>query len=278
MNGSANYHSLQVTANRRFTKGLSTTQSFTWSKNIDATQFLNTVDSAPWYGISAYDRPLRYSASVIYQLPWGHGRRWLASSHGILAQVVGGWQVQGLYQNQSGKPFSFGNILYTGTGNPGDSNWSRASYKNSRVYNVAGGLNQGGYWFNPSNWRVVSSSNVLPTGVQAPPTITSCTFTVGVPSTYLCPTAEPGSLQYRTFAPRYGTLRADRFIKADASIQREFQVREIGVLQFRAEAHNLFNRPTYSAPAVDPTKATFGQITGADFSGRIYQFAAFVRY
>ena len=185
-----------------------------------------------------------------------------------------GWQVQGLYQNQSGKPFSFGNILYTGPGNPGDSHWSRAEYKKTRIY---GAPAQGGYWFNPSNWRIVSGI-VVPNGVQAPPTITACPYTAGVQSTYLCPTAEPGSLQYNSFAPRYGTLRADRFIKADAAIQREFQVREIATMQFRAEAHNLFNRPTYSAPGTDPTKTTFGQITGADFSGRLYQFAAFIRF
>jgi hypothetical protein len=280
MNGSANYNSVQVSVNRRFTRGFSTTQAFTYSKQMDATQFLNTGDPTPWYGLSAYDRPLRYSMSVIYQLPWGRGRQWLSGSHSIVAQIVGGWQLNGLYQNQSGKPFSFGNSVYSGPGSPGDSAWSRSSYKNSRLFNVGGsGTSQAGLWFNPSNWLLVSKFPMPPGMTQSPQnTITTCPFTNGVTSTYVCPTGEPGSLQYNSFAPRYGTLRADRFIKADAGIQREFQVRELGALQFRAEAHNIFNRPTYSAPATDPTKTTFGQITGADFSGRIYQFAAFVRF
>jgi hypothetical protein len=280
MNGTANYNSVQVSVNRRFTRGFSTTQSFTYSKQMDATQFLNTVDATPWYGLSPYDRPLRYSMSVIYQLPWGKDRRWLSGSHSVVAQVVGGWQLQGLYQNQSGKPFSFGNVVYNGPGGPGASAWSRSSYKKSRVFNVGGGgSNQAGYWFNPSNWLLVSGIAMPPGMSQTTSnTIKSCTFTNGVSSTYLCPTGEPGSLQYNSFVPRYGTLRADRYIKADAGIQREFQIQKVGVLQFRAEAHNIFNRPTYSAPATDPTKTTFGQITGADFSGRIYQFAAFVRF
>jgi hypothetical protein len=280
MNGSANYNSVQVSVNRRFTRGFSTTQSFTYSKQMDATQFLNTGDATPWYGLSAYDRPLRYSMSVIYQLPWGRGRRWLSSSHGVVAQIVGGWQLNGLYQNQSGKPFSFGNSVYTGPGSPGDSAWSRSSYKNSRVFNSGGsGTSQAGLWFNPSNWLLVSKFPMPPGMTQTTQnTIATCPFTNGATSTYICPTGEPGSLQYNSFAPRYGTLRADRFIKADAGIQRQFQIGELGTLQFRAEAHNLFNRPTYSAPATDPTKTTFGQITGADFSGRIYQFAAFVRF
>lgn len=276
--GEAVYHSAQLQVQRRFTNGFSTTQAFTWSKSLDATSFLNPGDAKPWYGISPGDRPLRYSTSVIYQLPWGRGRHWLANSHGVLAQLAGGWQVQGVYQIQSGAPLSFGNVLYDGPGNPGDSHWSRSQYKATQ--NLApNGKTVGGFWFNPANWVTSASVPLVPgTTVAGHPAKTCPAYSATNQSTWLCPDVEPNGNQLRVFAPRYGTLRSDHLNQADVGFQREFQIWEMGTLQFRAEATNVFNHPVYSAPSTDPTNTQFDQIIGQANASRVYQFAGFFRF
>jgi hypothetical protein len=269
-NGMSMYHAGQVQAQRRFTSGLSATAAFTWSRSLDSLYYLNPGDPRPWYGVSMNDRPLRFSASGIYQLPWGRGRRWLASSRGLIAQAVGGWQVQGIFQIQSGQPLTFtGNDVYYGT-NPGDSHWSRSSYKKT----VKPGSGLGGYWFNPAQF--LTSQSTVP-GVH---TVTCPAYNINTPTVNeVCPNAFPGTYQLRSFAPRYNTLRADHLNQTDVGVQRQFQLWEIGTLQFRAEAINLFNHPVYSAPAsVDPTNTQFGQITSQANQPRVFQFAGFFRF
>jgi hypothetical protein len=270
MNGTSMYHAAQVFLQRRFTNGLSTTAAFTWSRSLDAIYYLNPGDPRPWYGTSMNDRPLRFSTSGIYQLPWGHGRRWLSSSRGVAAQVIGGWQVQGVYQVQSGQPLTFtGNDVYYGT-NPGEAHWSRSQYKST----VQLGSGRGGYWFNPANF--LTSQTSVP-GVH---TVTCPAYNVSTPTlNTFCPDAFPGTYQLRRLAPRYNTLRADRLNQLDLGIQRQFQVVEWGTLQFRAEAINALNHPVYSAPAsMDPTNSQFGQITSQANQPRVFQFAGFFRF
>jgi len=296
--GQAIYHSVQLQVQRRFTKGFSTTQAFTWSKSLDATTFLNPGDAKPWYGISASDRPLRYSTSVIYQLPWGRDRRWLSHNHGIVSQIVGGWQVQGVYQIQSGAPLNMGNDVYYGA-NVDDSHWSRAQYKSTQVLQTSSKNAQGGFWFNPSNWLVGTSAagplGVHPSGLipnshliasPAAPSSTGagnplCPFAKyvsGTPSTYFCSTEEPGAYQLRTAPIRYSHLRADHLNQADVGLQREFQVSKLGTLQLRMEAVNVLNHPVYSAPSTDPTNSLFDQITTQANASRVFQFAGFFRF
>ena len=272
--GEAIYHSLQLQVQRRFSNGFSTTQAFTYSKSLDATNFLNPGDAAPWYGISPSDRPLRYSTSVIYELPWGRNRHWLSNSHGVVAQVVGGWQVQGVYQIQSGAPLSFGNVIYYGA-SPGDSHWSRSKYKATQ--NPATG--KGGFWFDPTNWLTATTVPLVPGTSAAGHPASSCpAYSATNTATWLCSTAEPGGNQIRVFPPRYGNLRSDNLNQADVGVQRTFQIWEFGTLQFRAEAINVLNHPVYSAPNTDPTNTLFGQITGQGNASRVFQFAGFFRF
>jgi hypothetical protein len=256
-NGSSIYHSLQAQLLRRFTNGASFTSAFTWSKSLDATQYLNTSDQRLWYGISANDRTFRLALSGIYQLPFGSGRQFL-NRPGIVSLVVGGWQMQGLYQVQSGAPLSFTpsstSPLYNGA-NPVASAWGRGGYKKS-IPNPS----TAGNWFNTSNWA----------------TTTSTTQTSGVVTG-----VTPNQYQIRTFPIRFDSLRADFLNQWDAGIQRNFALSRIYEplqLQFRAEGFNLLNHPVYSAPSTDWTNKAFGQITSQGNQPRVWQFVAIVRF
>jgi hypothetical protein len=63
--------------------------------------------------VSGDDRPHRLTASGIWELPFGRGKAF-ANWSGWRSQIVGGWQLQGMFQHQSGAPLSFGNVLFTG--------------------------------------------------------------------------------------------------------------------------------------------------------------------
>ena len=112
--GSTWYHSLEVRAEKRMSHGYTMQAAYTWSKNMEAVDRLNSTDPIPHHVISPQDRPHRIVMSGIYELPFGKGKRWLGSAKNWWAGLAGGWSVQGIYQGQSGPPLGFGNIIFTG--------------------------------------------------------------------------------------------------------------------------------------------------------------------
>ena len=105
--GYAWYHSLQVRLEKRFSGGLSMVGNYTFSKFVQATEFLNPGDPAPTRAISDVDIPHRVAMDAIYQLPCGPGHRWLGSSNGIVSRIIGGWEVSGVWAAQTGTPLNF---------------------------------------------------------------------------------------------------------------------------------------------------------------------------
>ncbi len=108
------YHSLQIKAERRFSRGFTFTTGYTFSKFMEATSLLNAADLYPERVISAQDFPHRFSVSGIWELPFGNGRRLLGSARGIGGHIVSGWQAQGVYTGQSGQALGFGNSIFNG--------------------------------------------------------------------------------------------------------------------------------------------------------------------
>ena len=111
----ANYHSLQVSAEKRMTHGLTILGSYTFSKSIDdlppgagVTGF-DTFSARPWddpvrhqfdHGPSEFDHTHRFVASFVYELPV------LSGKGAFLRYAVGGWQYSGIVSAQTGRPFT----------------------------------------------------------------------------------------------------------------------------------------------------------------------------
>jgi hypothetical protein len=108
------YHSLQVRSEKRFAKGYTFQFAYTWSKLMEATEFLNESDPRPTEVISGFDRTHRLAVSGIFELPFGKGRRYASGIPGWLDQVIGGWQMNAVIQRQSGSPLGFGNAIFRG--------------------------------------------------------------------------------------------------------------------------------------------------------------------
>jgi hypothetical protein len=108
------YHSLQLMGQKRFSRGLTLQFAWTWSKFMEATGFLNDSDPQPEHVISDPDFPHRFTLSGIYELPLGRGKQLLRSANRAVDAILGGWQVQGWYEGQSGQALGFGNSIFFG--------------------------------------------------------------------------------------------------------------------------------------------------------------------
>jgi hypothetical protein len=105
------YHALQMRFEKRLSSGLSAQYSFTWSKFMQATSYLDPTDAQPEKVISDLDRPFRHVVACIYELPLGQGKSMRVSSNKAVSTAVSGWQVQGVFTYQSGQALGFGDAL-----------------------------------------------------------------------------------------------------------------------------------------------------------------------
>lgn len=108
------YHALQSRIEKRFSKGYAVQLSYTWSKAMEATQFLNEADPMPSEVIAQLDRTHRLVASGYWELPFGRNRWIGANWNRPVDFVLGGWQLSGMMQKQSGEPLAFGNRIFNG--------------------------------------------------------------------------------------------------------------------------------------------------------------------
>lgn len=112
--GKSWYNSGQFGLQKRFSGGNTIQMAYTWSKWLQSTEYLNAGDEKPTKMISDQDTPHSFKMSGIWQLPFGKGHRW-SSSNGAVDRIIGGWQIQGVYQFQIGYPIAFNtDIFYLG--------------------------------------------------------------------------------------------------------------------------------------------------------------------
>ena len=96
------YNSLQLKLEKRFRHGFSALVTYTNSKTMDQTQYLNAQNEIPSRELASYDVPQRLVVSGIWNLPFGRKQPLL--SRGWAAKIVGGWQVSLTGTSQSGPP------------------------------------------------------------------------------------------------------------------------------------------------------------------------------
>jgi hypothetical protein len=106
------YDSLQMSLDKRFSKGFSAGFHYTWSKFIDTASEIFNISSAEVAvaqdsfdigadkGRSSFDRPHRFTGNFVWELPF------LRSQEGLAGKLLGGWQLNSGFTFQSGSPFS----------------------------------------------------------------------------------------------------------------------------------------------------------------------------
>lgn len=232
-NGNGDYHSGQIRLEKRFSRGFTTLVSYTWSKFLVRDSFLNEVDAQFERRLSDADIPHRIVVSGIYELPFGRGRKWGQSWHRAVDTVLGGWQVQGIWQAQQGRPLTMGNVYYNG-----DITRLKTTVNSSRVDSTVFDIS--GFYFTDA---AVQTNGVVDAGKQR-----------NDPRIQL-------SGNYRTLPSRFSGFRGTGLNMADLSVSKKFSFTETIKLQLRGEFLNAFNTPFFDNPNLTPNNANFGRVT-----------------
>jgi hypothetical protein len=114
-NGNSNYHAMNIKVEKRMSAGLQFQTNYTWAKSIDDIEALaevggssgsgyaNTYDRRADRSVSGNDIRHRIIGSVVYDLPFGSGRRW--SGSGALNAIAGEWSLGYIAEMRTGAPY-----------------------------------------------------------------------------------------------------------------------------------------------------------------------------
>jgi outer membrane receptor protein involved in Fe transport len=229
--GMSKYNAFQLKVQQRFSEGLSSLFSYTYSRSIDTSSGWFSVENGIgggavvqnyWdiddaRGLSGYDIPHILTWATIWELPFGRGKRWL--SDGPASTVLGNWQLNWILLARSGQPMTI-----TTTGDPanlGFNNYARANLvpgQNPTLDNPTAAQ-----WFNTA--------------------------------AFVTPVNSFGNSER-------GAVRAPSFWNVDMGLQKNFPVGKSREVQIRLEAFNVFNHINEGNPNTEVGNANYGRITG----------------
>jgi outer membrane receptor protein involved in Fe transport len=243
-NSSSIYHSMQVTVEKRYSRGLSFLLSYTAGKLInDAFSDAGANGGGNDFRLGRFNRRLeraidqddvsqRMVISGVYELPFGKGKRFLGQARGVVEQVVGGWQINSVTTLQSGVPLQVrGANNFTGINWP---NYVCDAYLPPGERSVTRWFNTDCFE-NPANWTLGNVPRTLP------------------------------------------NVRGPGIFDIAFSAFKTFHITESAKLEFRAELFNALNHVNYNNPntSFSPntqgvnTNPNFGRITSAGDARRI---------
>lgn len=246
----SSYNAFQLRVEKRFSRGLQFLVTYTFSKSIDDAS--TTDGNVTWLGgttslqdpnnrrlergLSTFDIPQVLQFSYVYELPIGRGKPIGGDMPKVLNAVVGGWQTNGIWRFNDGRPIipglSGGQSLPTyGGQRPNLVGTPKRNHGSDFLTN---------YFANPEVF------------VVPPP------FTLGnAPRTI-------------------GSVRQPGQANATLSMFKEFPmniIREGMRLEYRFEAFNALNHPQFCGPNTQVNSGAFGTITCTANSPREVQMA-----
>jgi hypothetical protein len=253
----SNYNSLQATLTKRFQGGGTLLAAYTNAKLLTNTDSLTSWlegstggvgqvqdynNKRGEYSLSSQDVSQRLVISYVYDLPFGHGQKYMGDSSGVVNKVVSGWGIDGITTFQKGFPLKF-------------------SYASTTPLEALG--------LGISNVRpdvVPGCSKAAPAGGQSARILeyfnTSC-FTA------------PPDYGFGTESRVDPTLRASGINNWDLALFKRTQFGpddKLG-LEFRTEFFNTFNRVQLGFPGTALNGGSFGVVTSQANTPRLIQFA-----
>jgi hypothetical protein len=163
--GHVRYDSLQASLVRRFSNGMQYTVAYTFSKAIN--WWAGAIPQPDYWalnkGVSASDAPHLFNASLVYELPFGSGRK-LLKDRGFLSRLSGGWQVNGFFTARSGAPYSVS--ASNASLNAGSGTNQRADQVKSSVQTL-GGIGPVSAYFDVTAFRPVTDVRFGNSGFNA---------------------------------------------------------------------------------------------------------------
>ncbi|MCW5980749.1 MAG: TonB-dependent receptor [Bryobacteraceae bacterium] len=241
--GNSSYHSLQISGERRMSRGLMFTLAYTFSKAMANTEgFSSGTGAQDWFNraldksITSIDQPHILTFSYIYELPFGRGKRF--AQGGVASKIAGGWKITGLHMYSSGTPIAVIMNNPLPIGNPS----LRPNVVSSDLRsNISAGEfdpGRGDLWLNPAAFATPAS------------------FTFGN-------------------APRYTNARIPTRLTESLGLLKDTQIGERYNLQLRFESSNPFNRVVFGGPVSNFSSGSFGRIGSAAGSRQLTLGAKF---
>ena len=234
--GDSYYHSLQATLRKRFESGLLIGAAYTFSKSIDdqsidpvgsssggnlsTTSPRSPADTRNWRnerGLSDFNRFHTFTATGVYELPVGRGRKIGANVNRFINQFIGGWSMSAIVTAMSGEPFAVRSGIFTSNA----SHQSRANY-------VGGPM--------PST----DLKNGPAGPYQLSPSLITDIYNYSTPGFKVPLPGDDGMGRNLFTGPGYFNL--------DLGVTKVFQVSEKVRVQMRAEAFNALNHANFDSP------------------------------
>ena len=234
--GEGNFNGATVSVRRAFSAGLSFDFNYTWSHSIDNASaaegsaandgavIQNIFNQEQFRGSSDFDIRHNVNANVVYQLPFGKGKRFFSNASRWLDEIVGGWQASSIMRFRTGLP----SIVQ------GNFTWNTNYWQNSLAIETqpiksSVGIDSNG---NPSVFASTNAANSFADQF-------------------------PGSTGNRA------VIRLASLTNFDIAVAKNFPLPWEGHrLQFRAEAFNAFNNVNFVSPSLAlHNPSTFGEFT-----------------
>jgi hypothetical protein len=256
--GKATYYAMLTKVERRYSNGFSLLQAFTWGRNFTQDFTLGNTSISYYIPRQIYSNDVRfhYTLTPIYELPFGKGKLFLKGSNRAMEQLVGGWEVTGIYNFQSGTPLTLptNSAFYRGDPSPNT--------------NVTKGRT--GTYFDTTAFVAYPTKTTPIATIQKYPGWTGVTALPGynyVPT----PTDTAKNGVYNDFTVRntlypqtFGDIRNPPVNTVTAGLRKNFIFTKTFRFQLRIDATNLFNHPQFGNISVDQTSAYFGKLSGAN--------------
>ncbi|HKX28347.1 MAG TPA: TonB-dependent receptor, partial [Blastocatellia bacterium] len=219
---SNNFHSLQLKAEKRFSRGYSLLSHYTWSRAFNYTGTYYNVDATQAYGPNDNHRSHVFTLAGVWELPFGKGRKFLHNTGRAANAVIGGWQLNTIYSWQSGLPFT---PSYLNCNADRDTGWCRPDLV--------------GDWRleNPTRDKWFETTPLDGNGRITPLTVNG---------QVLGPWGRPQKGSFGSVGRN--RLLGPSFQQWDMSLSKSFSITERVKAQFRAEAFNLPNRVNLANP------------------------------
>lgn len=243
--GNQHYNALQVKLQAREFHGFSSLVSYAYAKCIDnGTGEAGTITAllvASNTGACDFDLQHNLAVSYNYVLPFGRGRAFGSGIPKWADAAVGNWRIAGITTVHSGLPFT--PTITTDRANTG------VGGQRPQVVGTPAVLKD------PSCWFYVSANTacaaLLPNAANA----------------FVLPA------QYNYGSGGRNILRADNLVQFDLTLMKRFNFTESKALEFRAEAFNLFNTPTFAAPSTSVNVSSGAQVGATLNAARTMELA-----
>jgi hypothetical protein len=264
----SNYNAMELELRRRFSGGLQFQADYTWSKAMgDATDAqgnnqsdlvsrLTLRNKQGDYRRSPQDQTQRFIANGIYDLPFGHGRRWMHDANPVLERIIGGFSMGAIVTWATGTPFyvSSGRSTFNqSTANNGAQlvGISYAEFKkNVGLYKTPTGV----FYVNPTLLDITLGTSGATTGQATSSTLKAGLMSAPAPGTF-------GDFPVNA-------LSGPSYFNWDFSVTKRIRITERVRFELKGTAINILNHPNFVYGTVTFDSTQFGRVTSQRGTGR----------